>query len=190
MNTADFDFDLPEELIAQTPLERRDASRLLVLDKNTGAWQHRHFYDLPEYLRPGDCLVLNDSRVLPARLLAQRPDVWAAQRGVAAASADVGSAQADRYPRLGLSGQITAIGTRGAGGDGQTWSVGPLQLSLPLFDAGRRASQVQVQQAAYDEAVLAYRLEYTTADVNGQPIRASGLVGVPARAAAWCADRR
>lgn len=101
--------------------------------------------------------------VLPARLLAQRPDVWAAQRGVAAASADVGSAQADRYPRLGLSGQITAIGTRGAGGDGQTWSVGPLQLSLPLFDAGRRASQVQVQQAAYDEAVLAYRASVRTA---------------------------
>ena len=114
-------------------------------------------YEIPAL--PDNALPL----VLPARLLAQRPDVWAAQRGVAAASADVGSAQADRYPRLGLSGQITAIGTRGAGGDGQTWSVGPLQLSLPLFDAGRRASQVQVQQAAYDEAVLAYRASVRTA---------------------------
>ena len=72
MKTHDFYFDLPEELIAQTPLERRDASRLMVLDKNTGAWTHRHFYDLPDLLRPGDCLIMNDSRVLPARLLGQR----------------------------------------------------------------------------------------------------------------------
>ena len=72
MKTSDFDFELPEELIAQTPLERRDGSRLLVLDKNTGATRHMHFYDLPSLLRPGDCLVLNDSRVLPARLLGHR----------------------------------------------------------------------------------------------------------------------
>ena len=73
MKKSDFYFDLPEELIAQTPLERRDASRLLHLDKATGALEHRHFYDLPEYLRAGDCLVLNDSRVLPARLIGSRP---------------------------------------------------------------------------------------------------------------------
>lgn len=73
MKTSDFDFELPEELIAQTPLARRDASRLLVLDKTTGARRHLHFYDLPTLLRPGDCLVLNDSRVLPARLIGRRP---------------------------------------------------------------------------------------------------------------------
>ena len=72
MKTSDFNYELPPELIAQTPIPQRDASRLLVLDKNTGAWQHRHFYDLPEYLRPGDCLILNNSRVLPARLLGHR----------------------------------------------------------------------------------------------------------------------
>ena len=72
MKTSDFNFELPQELIAQTPIEKRDASRLLVLDKNSGAWEHRHFYDLPDYLRKGDCLILNDSRVLPARLLGQR----------------------------------------------------------------------------------------------------------------------
>ena len=72
MKTSDFDFHLPDELIAQTPLERRDASRLLVLDKDTGETQHMHFYDLPKLLNPGDCLVLNDSRVLPARLLGRR----------------------------------------------------------------------------------------------------------------------
>lgn len=70
--THDFYFDLPPELIAQTPLERRDASRLLTLDKVTGETRHMHFYDLPKLLRPGDCLVLNDSRVLPARLLGHR----------------------------------------------------------------------------------------------------------------------
>ena len=72
MKTHDFYFELPPELIAQTPLERRDGSRLLVLDKATGETEHRHFYDLPEYLHPGDCLILNNSRVLPARLLGHR----------------------------------------------------------------------------------------------------------------------
>lgn len=72
MKTSDFYYELPEELIAQTPLEKRDGSRLLHLDKVTGEVEHRHFFDLPEYLREGDCLVLNDSRVLPARLIGHR----------------------------------------------------------------------------------------------------------------------
>ena len=73
MKTSDFWYDLPEELIAQTPLEKRDSSRLLVLDRNSGAVGHKHFYDIIDYLQPGDCLVMNDSRVLPARLLGHRP---------------------------------------------------------------------------------------------------------------------
>ena len=73
LKTSDFNFYLPEELIAQTPLERRDASRLLTLDKHTGQTGHYHFYDLPKFLHPGDCLVLNNSRVLPARLIGHRP---------------------------------------------------------------------------------------------------------------------
>ena len=72
MKTSDFYYDLPQELIAQTPLDRRDASRLMTLDKATGQTGHMHFFDLPKLLRPGDCLVLNDSRVLPARLLGRR----------------------------------------------------------------------------------------------------------------------
>ena len=72
LKTHDFYYDLPEELIAQTPLERRDASRLMTLDRKTGAITHRHFYDLLELLQPGDCLVMNNSRVLPARLLGHR----------------------------------------------------------------------------------------------------------------------
>lgn len=72
MKTSDFYYALPEELIAQTPLEKRDASRLLHLNKVTGETENRHFFDLPSYLKPGDCLVLNDSRVLPARLIGRR----------------------------------------------------------------------------------------------------------------------
>ena len=73
MNKSDFDFYLPERLIAQTPLEKRDSSRLLHLDKNTGEIEHGHFHNIIKYLKPGDCLVMNDSRVLPARLLGHRP---------------------------------------------------------------------------------------------------------------------
>ncbi len=73
MKTHDFWFDLPEELIAQTPLQQRDSSRLLKLNRATGEIEHKHFYDIIDYLEPGDCLVMNDSRVLPARLLGHRP---------------------------------------------------------------------------------------------------------------------
>lgn len=79
MRTHDFWYDLPEELIAQTPLQQRDTSRLLVLDRERGTVTHRHFYDIIEYLKPGDCLVMNDSRVLPARLLGHRPTGGAAE---------------------------------------------------------------------------------------------------------------
>lgn len=68
MNVRDFDFDLPQELIAQDPLEDRSASRLLVLDKHTGEIEHRHFKDILDYLKKGDCLVINDTKVIPARL--------------------------------------------------------------------------------------------------------------------------
>lgn len=72
LKTHDFYFHLPEELIAQTPLQQRDSSRLLVLDKTTGAIRHQHFSDILEELHAGDCLIMNDSRVLPARLLGSR----------------------------------------------------------------------------------------------------------------------
>ena len=72
MKTSDFYYELPPELIAQTPIEKRDNSRLMTLSRENGAIGHHHFYELPEFLNPGDCLILNDSRVLPARLLGQR----------------------------------------------------------------------------------------------------------------------
>ena len=72
MKTSDFNFHLPEELIAQHPLEKRDTSRLMVLDKATGEIEHKHFYDVLNYLNPGDTLVLNNTRVLPARLIGEK----------------------------------------------------------------------------------------------------------------------
>ncbi len=73
MQTHDFFYELPEELIAQTPLQQRDSSRLMVLNRISGEVNHRHFSDIIDYLQPGDCLVMNDSRVLPARLMGHRP---------------------------------------------------------------------------------------------------------------------
>ena len=72
MKTSDFYYDLPQELIAQTPLQRRDDSRLMTLNRTSGIVGHHHFYELPNFLREGDCLVLNNSRVLPARLIGRR----------------------------------------------------------------------------------------------------------------------
>ena len=77
MTTDDFDYYLPEELIAQTPLKQRDSSRLLVLDKETGEVEHKHFHDILDYLVPGDTLVLNDTKVLPARLIGTKEDTGA-----------------------------------------------------------------------------------------------------------------
>ena len=74
METKDFDFYLSDELIAQTPLENRDSSRLLILDRETGEVEHDYFYNIVDFLNPGDCLVLNDTRVIPARLIGERED--------------------------------------------------------------------------------------------------------------------
>ncbi len=72
MKTSDFSYDLPEELIAQDPAKRRDLSRLLVINKNTGKREHKVFHDIVDYLVPGDCLVINNTKVIPARLLGER----------------------------------------------------------------------------------------------------------------------
>ncbi len=74
MKLSDYDYHLPEELIAQDPLSVRSESRLMVLDKNTGDIEHKHFYDIKDYLKPGDCLVLNNTRVIPARLIGEKED--------------------------------------------------------------------------------------------------------------------
>lgn len=77
MKTSDFYYDLPEELIAQDPLEKRDNSRLMVLHRETGEIEHKHFYDVIDYLNPGDCLVVNNTRVIPARLMGVKEETGA-----------------------------------------------------------------------------------------------------------------
>lgn len=77
MKTEDFDYNLPEELIAQTPLENRSSSRLMIMDKQTGQIEHKHFYDIIDYLNEGDALVINDSKVLPARIIGTKEETGA-----------------------------------------------------------------------------------------------------------------
>ena len=74
MKTSDFYYDLPDELIAQDPIAKRDCSRLMILNKNTGEWKHDVFYNITEYIKPGDCLVINNTKVIPARLIGSRSD--------------------------------------------------------------------------------------------------------------------
>ena len=113
MKTSDFMYDLPERLIAQSPLQQRDASRLLVLDKRTGEREHSHFFDLPKYLRPGDCMVLNDSRVIPARLIGARPT------GGAAEVLLLKQLDADRWECLVRPGKKLRAGAKVLFGDGE-----------------------------------------------------------------------
>ncbi len=112
MKKSDFYFDLPEELIAQTPIQQRDASRLLVLDKNTGDISHRVFSDITEYLNPGDCLVLNDSRVIPARLIGSRKTGGAVE---VLLLKDLGS---NKWEALTRPGRKTKIGEKIYFGEG------------------------------------------------------------------------
>lgn len=112
MKTHDFYYELPPELIAQTPLERRDSSRLLVLNRKDGSVEHRHFHDILDYLRPGDCLVLNNSRVLPARLLGKRASGGAVE---VLLLKDTG---ADTWECLTKPGRKTPVGTELSFGEG------------------------------------------------------------------------
>jgi S-adenosylmethionine:tRNA ribosyltransferase-isomerase len=113
MKTKDFWYDLPEELIAQTPLQQRDSSRLLALDRVTGQTAHKHFYDIIDYLQPGDCLVMNDSRVLPARLLGHRPTGGAVE---VLLLRDLGD---NRWECLVKPGRKMQVGHEAVFGDGQ-----------------------------------------------------------------------
>lgn len=112
MDLADFDYALPEDLIAQQALEDRAASRMLVLDRAAGTWQDRTFRDLSSYLGAGDCLVLNDSRVFPARLLGHRAGVH---------SLPVGRNNPKR--REHLSGEVEVFLLRAVSADGKDWEA-------------------------------------------------------------------
>lgn len=117
MKTSDFMYELPERLIAQTPAEKRDTSRLMVLNRTTGEIEHRHFYDLIEYLHAGDCLVLNDSRVIPARLFGTRPTGGAVE---VVLLRDLGDG---RWECLSRPGKKMRVGTEVTFGEGELTAV-------------------------------------------------------------------
>lgn len=117
MKKSDFNFYLPEELIAQTPLQKRDSSRLLLLDKHSGEIRHEHFFSLPDYLRAGDCLVLNNSRVLPARLIGARSSGGAVELVLLR---DLGD---NRWECLSRPGRKTKPGTELHFGDGELRAI-------------------------------------------------------------------
>ncbi len=112
MNLADFHYDLPPELIAQQPLADRAASRMLVLDRRRQAWEDRAFRDLPNYLQPGDCLVLNNSKVFPARLYGRRAGVRALP---------VGKRNPKRWQNL--TGRVEVFLLRPRSADARTWDA-------------------------------------------------------------------
>ena len=113
MNRSDFWYDLPKELIAQTPIGRREMSRLLLLDRSTGETRHSRFFELPDHLRRGDCLVMNDSRVLPARLLGRKETGGAVEIVLLR---DLGD---NTWECLGRPGKNMKVGTRLIFGGGE-----------------------------------------------------------------------
>lgn len=114
MKTSDFDFYLPEELIAQHPLEKRDYSRLMVLDKATGEIEHKHFYDVIEYLNSGDTLVLNNTRVMPARLIGEK-----SESGGKIEFLLLKRTEGDKWECLAKPGKRAKIGTEFTFGEGK-----------------------------------------------------------------------
>lgn len=114
LTTEDFDYNLPEELIAQTPIKNRDQSRLLVLDHETGQYQDKYFYDILDYLNPGDALVMNNSRVLPARLYGTKEDTDGHEEVLL-----LNNIEGDKWEVLMKPARRAKVGTKVKFGDGQ-----------------------------------------------------------------------
>lgn len=114
MKVTDFDFDLPEQLIAQNPYEKRDEARLMILNKNDGSLEHKIFKDIIDYLNPGDCLVLNDTRVIPARLIGEKQDTGGKMEFLLLKRVDK-----DCWQTLVKPGKRAQIGTKFSFGNGE-----------------------------------------------------------------------
>jgi S-adenosylmethionine:tRNA ribosyltransferase-isomerase len=169
MHTSDFDYHLPPELIAQTPLEPRDSSRLLLLDRATGRTQHRRFHDLPDFVRPGDVMVFNQSRVIPARLYGRREDTGGKVELLLLRRESPGVWQALAQPgrrlrpgvRIVLDSPGKAATPRGLGEDSVLPSPGDGEKSPParLLEGGEnRGFDVEVLASGAD-GIKSVRLE-------------------------------
>jgi S-adenosylmethionine:tRNA ribosyltransferase-isomerase len=152
MDVSAFDYHLPEELIAQEPLVDRAASRMLVLDRAGRRWEDRTFRDLPSFLGPGDCMVLNDSRVFPARLYGHRAGTW---------SLPIGKHNPKRHEYL--SGRVEVLLLRPVSGDGQEWSAlvrpGRKIRTGEVIRFGDRLEAEIVARGEFGERTLRFRGE-------------------------------
>lgn len=143
---SDFDYDLPQELIAQTPIEPRDASRLLIANRASGKLEHRHFYDIGDYLRPGDLLIANQSRVIPARLLGHRTETGGAVEVLLLAERpDLGH---DYWETLVRPGRRLHEGTRIVFGDERENTPTLRAEILRRTDAGGRIVRFWIDNAS------------------------------------------
>jgi len=140
MKTSDFYYDLPEELIAQTPVEPRDSSRMLVMDRKTGALEHRHFYDIIDYLNEGDCLIVNDSRVLPARIFGTKEGTGAQVEFLL-----LRQIENKRWETLTKPGKKAKIGTKFIFGDGLMTAV-----VTDVTDEGNRIVDFECEGSIYE----------------------------------------
>ena len=139
MKTSDFYYDLPEELIAQTPLEPRDSSRLMVLHKKTGEIEHRHFYDILDYLNEGDCLIMNDSRVLPARIYGVKDETNANVEFLL-----LNCIEGKKWEALAKPGKRAKIGTSFSFGDGLMHCK-----VIDILDEGNRILEFESEGSFY-----------------------------------------
>src|SRR5262252_2839052 len=146
---AEFDYDLPDELIAQRPLDRREDSRMLVLDRAAHRWEDRRFAEFPSYLHAGDCLVLNNSRVIPSRLFGHRAGTR---------SLPIGKRNPKRHEYL--SGQVEVLLLRPVSGDGREWSAlvrpGRKMRTGELIRFGDGLEAEIVARAEYGERTLRF----------------------------------
>ena len=152
MDLSAFDYELPEDLIAQQPLPDRAASRMLVLDRASGQWQDRMFRDLPGFLGPGDCLVLNDSRVIPARLYGHRAGTR---------SLPIGKRNPKRHEYL--SGRVEVLLLRPVSGDGREWSAlvrpGRKMRTAEVIRFGDRLEAEIVARGEFGERTIRFQGE-------------------------------
>lgn len=139
MKTSDFYYDLPQELIAQTPVEPRNSSRLMILHKDSGELEHRIFKDLPEYLRPGDCLILNDTRVIPARIYGVKEETGAVVEFLL-----LTQKENNVWECLCKPGKRAKVGTRFNFGEGQLYGT-----VIEIQEDGNRLVQFDCQGNIY-----------------------------------------
>ena len=167
MNVTDFNFELPPELIAQDPLEDRAASRLLVLDKKTGEMEHRHFRDILQYLKKGDCLVINDTKVIPARLMGHKVGWLTLYAGIA------GGADIILLPEIPYDINVVISALRERTRQGKRFSIlAVAEGAISKEDAGLTKKELkEKKKSGLVYPSVAYELGAKITEMTGQEVR-------------------